>query len=314
MNRPLFAFLLLFLGGCYSAHEKIEPKVAYTVQDRYLQSLPSPFPPLSEREKEEPWGREYLIGLSFAHALDLYQAITAFKRSEILLASTNLERRSELFYDTLLCYYLGKKYSDVVETFEKSPLQNANARFPAFCDLLVILYDSYLQINDLHRAALILETLRKFYPEAAETLTLYSSLSQGNVESIETLSETYPERSYLRDFLTTYRDQKKSVAKAQFFNAALPGAGYLYIGQGQTALTAFLINGLFIAASWYFFESGNTPAGIIFTSFELGWYFGGIYGAKEEAKAYNERIYERIASPMMTREKLFPVLTLKYAF
>ena len=92
------------------------------------------------------------------------------------------------------------------------------------------------------------------------------------------------------------------------------GAGYFYLGQKQSGITALLLNGLFIGASVYFFEDGNIPAGIIFTSFEAGWYFGGIYGAGLEAKYYNERLYESMATPMMHRERLFPILMLNYAF
>ena len=59
--------------------------MSYAVQDKYLLSLPSPFEPLSEEEKAQDWGKEIQIGFSFAHELDLYQAITAFKRAEFLL-------------------------------------------------------------------------------------------------------------------------------------------------------------------------------------------------------------------------------------
>ena len=53
---------------------------------------------------------------------------------------------------------------------------------------------------------------------------------------------------------------------------------------------------------------------MIFAGFEMGWYFGGIYGAGEEAKFYNERVYEAYATPMMNQRKLFPALSLQYAF
>jgi hypothetical protein len=64
----------------------------------------------------------------------------------------------------------------------------------------------------------------------------------------------------------------------------------------------------------YFFETGNIPAGAIFTSFEAGWYFGGIYGGGLEAKAYNERLYESLATPVLMKENLFPGLMIRYAF
>ena len=94
----------------------------------------------------------------------------------------------------------------------------------------------------------------------------------------------------------------------------LPGAGYLYVGQKQSAVTAFLLNGLFIAAAVHFFCKWEIAAGVITTSFEAGWYFGGIYGAGESAKLYNERVYEDLAYPALNRNGLFPVLMLQYGF
>jgi len=49
-------------------------------------------------------------------------------------------------------------------------------------------------------------------------------------------------------------------------------------------------------------------------SFEAGWYFGGIYGAGEEAKYYNERVYEKEANALLNEKKLFPVLMLGHSF
>ena len=86
------------------------------------------------------------------------------------------------------------------------------------------------------------------------------------------------------------------------------------MGQQQTAITALLINGLFIASSVYFFKNGPVSAGIVTASFEAGWYFGGIYGGAAQAKLYNERLYERMANPMMNQQRLFPVFRLEYAF
>ena len=84
--------------------------------------------------------------------------------------------------------------------------------------------------------------------------------------------------------------------------------------QRLTPATAFLLNGLFIAAAYQFFHRGHIVAGIITTSFEAGWYFGGIYGAGEEAKYYNERIYECNAAQILHQHSLFPVLMLRHAF
>lgn len=297
--------------GCHRVPDDIEPKIDYAIQDRYLQSLPSPFSPLKDSEKAQPWGQEAQIGFALAHELDLYQAITAFKRAQILLPPGEKTRKLEFDYEIFLCYYMGKRYNDVTYTFEHSDLRFADQEFPAFCDLLLILYDSYTKLSHFERAEQIESLIRYYYPEIEKKLLLSQTLLKGNIPALETMREESPT---VDTILTQYSEEKKSISTAQWLNTALPGAGYYYVGQKQTALTAFLLNGLFIGATYYFFHQGNIPAGIIFTSFEAGWYFGGIYGAGEEAKYYNERLYERIATPIMNREGLFPVFMIKHAF
>lgn len=299
------------MAGCHRVPDKIEPQIDYAVQDRYLQNLPSPFAPLTEQEMGEPWGKEAMIGFAFAHQLDLYQAITAFKRAQILLPAKEKTRRLEFEYEILLCYYFGKKYDDVTYTFEHSDLRFADQEFPAFRDLLLILYDSYMHLDKPERADQMRNLIRYYYPETEEKILVSTALVNADIDQLEPLSSESPP---VRTILDDYYKQKKSVSKAQWLSTVFPGAGYLYVGQRQSAATAFLLNGLFIGASYYFFHQGNIPAGIIFTSFEAGWYFGGIYGAGEEAKFYNERLYERIATPIMNREGLFPALMISHAF
>ncbi len=306
--------LLLCLTACHRVEDKIEPKMSFVVQDRYLKMLPSPFAPLSFAEKEHAWGTEYQIGIAFARQVDLYQAITAFKRAEILVPDSHKERKLEMQYEIFLCYYIGKKYQEALTYFEQSQLPYITEDFPAKHDLFVILYDCYEQLGECAKAEQVLESMKTAYPSTGKKLTISSALTSGNIDTLEQLSLEYPSETYLQNILNSYSVQKKSVGKAQALNAILPGAGYLYLGQNQSAITAFLLNGLFITATYYFYHEGNIAAGVIFTSFEAGWYFGGIYGGGEEAKFYNERTYEKIVAPVMNREHLFPILTLKYAF
>lgn len=305
--------LSLLLGACHSRHDDLEPKISHAIQERYLKQLPSPFPPLSPEERAQDWGKEMLIGQSFARELDLYQALTAFKRAAILVPE-NSERKLEIEYEILLCYYYGKKLKDVVYTFENSPLRGIDDKFPACRDLLIILYETYEQTNEPYKAQQMLQTLHQLYPETAENLNISTALIHGNIQTVEKLSKEYPDRPYLGTLIDHYNAQKKSPSTAQALNAFIPGAGYFYLGQTQSGFTALLLNGLFIAAATHFFVEGHIAAGAIFTSFEAGWYFGGILGAGLETKLYNERVYERAATPIMNQERLFPVLMLQYAF
>lgn len=311
MNKFLFLFCLLIFSSCHRNRENLEPKICFAVQDRYLKQLPAPFPPLTEEEKRQDWGKEYLIGISFARTLDLYQAVTAFRRADILAPEHFDKRKLEIQYEILLSYYFGQRYQEVIDAFNNSKLSKVDDNFPAFQDLLVILYDSYGQLGQEDKAQQILQIIQRYYPETYEKLLISSALLDADFPRLESFSEQNPQLTQLLD---NYQSGEKSVAKTKFFNAVLPGSGYLYIGQKQTALTAFLVNGLFIAAAVHFFQKGQIAAGIITSSFEAGWYFGGIYGAGQETKFYNQRLYERNATPMMNQCKLFPALMLNYGF
>lgn len=295
--RLLIGFVSLSATSFLVASE-IEPKIEYTVHERYLKSLPSPFSPLTPEEKETQWGSEYTIGMHFAKNLDFYRAITAFRRAEIL--TTSDERKLEAQYETLLNYYLGKRYKEAEQAFDESNLATVSINFPAFHDLLVILYDTYYQQMSPEKTAHILNLISEFFPDTHKNLLQYTSLKEAkNVD---------------HPIWIAYQENKKSPLIAPLLNALIPGTGYLYLGQIQTAITALLVNGLFIAAAIFFFKRKAYAAALIFLSFEAGWYFGGIHGGKTGAKFYNERIYEQIATPYMNREGIFPIYQLKHAF
>jgi hypothetical protein len=309
MNK--YALLFVLLVGCYRVPDKIEPQINYVVQDNYIKSLSAAFIPLTTIERNSSWGEEYTIGLAFARELDLYRAISTFKRASILIPHKLTERKQEIDYFILYCFYLGNKYRDVINAFENSSLRTVNGNFPAYHDLLIILYESYMKTDDIEKADGILELIDETFPETAKKLEVSTALTTGHIEALDQIRVDDPSLSAL---MTAYDKEKKSIAKAQLYNTFLPGAGYAYVGQKQSAFTAFTLNALFIAAAVEFFRHGYIAAGIITTTFESGWYFGGIYGAGEAAKLYNERIYEKKAYALLGNEKRFPILMLRYGF
>lgn len=329
--------VFLCATSCYHVPRKLEPEITYAAQDSYIKSLPPPFSPLSEEEKNTHWGQEYTIGLAFAEDLDLYRAISTFKRAEILISDQSIDRKNELQYLMVLSYYLAKKYDDAIYIFEHSELKEVRHSFSAYHDLLLILYESYRENNEPKKAEYIYTLIKGSFPETAEKLAVSTAYLQGDLVSLTDYSaslgqavgtlkdELADPTSYtslalvkkkaasVNQTLDYYTKNKKSIAKAELLNI-LPGAGYLYVGQKQTAVTAFLLNGLFIAATAHFFHKGEYAAGIITAGFEAGWYFGGIYGAGEAAKLYNERLYEKKVYETMSTDALFPVLQLNYGF
>ncbi|MFA5250388.1 MAG: tetratricopeptide repeat protein [Parachlamydiales bacterium] len=312
--KSLFLFLFLLLASaCYKVPSQIEPKLSYNCKVQELKNFSHTFPPLSGSEKNSDWGKEYTIALAFAKKLDLYRAISTFERADILVPPELSSRKEAIEYYILLCYYLAQKYDPLLEYFRQSELSHVDKSFLAFEDLLIILYESYLQTQEMAEAQKVQKVIEENFPETAQKLKLSAALIDADFKTLNRLKQ---EKSFafLSPFLENYELKKKSVNKAKLFNALLPGAGYLYLGQNKSALTALLLNSLFIAAAYEFFHKGYTAAGIITVSFEAGWYFGGINGAGEEAKYYNEQLYQKEAAALMQKERLFPFFNLKYTF
>lgn len=308
---PPILFLLCvlsLLSGCQQNSCQFEPTIVYVPPARLVEDLPSAFPPLSPQELRQDWGKELIIANGFALENDFYRAITGYKRALFLIPPKYPERRFQIEYGIMQSYYRAGKYCETIETFDHSTLTNVPDTFPAYDDLLIILQDSYTEIGQPEKACKILSLIESRNRCTAEKLELSQSLRSADFNC---LTQNDP---LTCGFLASYQQQAKSVQKAQLLNAILPGAGYLYVGQGKTALTSFAINALFIAAAYQFFHHGNVAAGIITASLETGWYFGGINGAGLAAKAYNECIYSNAAKELMLQERLFPILMLNYAF
>ena len=306
-----FAFML---ASCQPNSNELEPSICYVPPMRFVEETPSAFDPLSRAEKAEDWGKEVIIADTFAREMDLYRAITGYKRAEILLPSSYVERRLQIEYNIILCYYLGCRYIDAIEIFECSDLTKLSCSFPGFSNVLIMMYDCYQKVEREDKAEAILKMIEKFSPETACELKLYTGFVEGDLDCVEMIScERSPETA-MNLFLEEYHCQAKSVRKAQILNAVLPGAGYYYVGQKKAALTSFVINTLFTAAAYQFFNRGYIAAGLITTSIELGWYFGGINGAGLAAKAYNERFYSDMGKEALMKDRLFPILMFETAF
>lgn len=298
---------LLLLAGCDYAPKAMAPKLSYSIHDKALANLPSAFPSLSDEEKRAPWGVEYQIGKGFAKKLDLYRAITAFERAK-LLAPPNHSRISEIDYQILLSYYLGRRYKEIEQLLDTSPLAKADARFAAFHDLLIILYDCQMQLGREERACQILELLQSQSPDTYNHLLIGATLQQADLARLRRFA--IPQ---LAPLLDTYDSRRKSPKLAGILSG-IPGAGYLYVGQRQTAVTALLINGLFIWATITFFRRRLIALAILLGSFAIGWYGGGIYGASRQAVLYNERLFEEVATPLMNQHRYFPIHQIRHAF
>lgn len=315
MNRIISLFMLGVIAmtqmGCKPNCDTFRPIITCPLPCYNISTMPSAFPPIEEKEE---WARELLIGNVFARESDFYRAITSYKRALILLPSEKTDRRMQLEYDLILCYYLGNKPQEALNIFEEGTISQATTSFPAFNQLLLIIYDSYLQTHQEEKAACVLQAIQQFSPESAEDLTLYKTLKKGDIQESRSLIAERCDRDQIMKDFTFYDQFAKSPSKARALNAILPGAGYYYVGERKSALTSFIINTLFTFAAYQFFHHGYPAAGAITASLEMGWYFGGINGAGIEANAFNSRLYERVSKKILTDRTCFPVLMFETSF
>jgi len=84
-------------------------------------------------------------------------------------------------------------------------------------------------------------------------------------------------------------NQKKKRPTLAALISVVPGLGYAYTGNKQTALSAFLLNGLLAYGTYTTIKSGNYGLAAITGIFGLSFYIGNIYGSAQSAKRWNEQ-------------------------
>jgi tetratricopeptide (TPR) repeat protein len=117
--------------------------------------------------------------------------------------------------------------------------------------------------------------------------------------------------------------RRKSPLLAGVLSGILPGAGHLYAGKPLQALTAFLLNGLFLTGAAYAFHEGFEATAIILLYFETGWYLGTINSATTVARQFNlqqqqqrlSALHDTYALPVLSLPALqTPGLGLRFTF
>lgn len=70
--------------------------------------------------------------------------------------------------------------------------------------------------------------------------------------------------------------------------SVIPGAGYAYTKQYQTAITSLLINSVLAYATYTCIKRDNYGMAALSGIFSLTFYFGNILGAGKSANRYNQ--------------------------
>ena len=94
---------------------------------------------------------------------------------------------------------------------------------------------------------------------------------------------------------------RKSPVAAGAMSAFLPGSGYAYAGRPRDVLTAFLVNGLFIAGTVVAIEDENYPAAVLLGGVGIPFYLGNIYGSADAARKWNLGIAQDLRKELALR-------------
>jgi hypothetical protein len=161
-----------------------------------------------------------------------------------------------------------------------------------------LLYKSYFRLGDFDRADAIADDLLENdrLPEADPT---HREIAACQVWSLTERERPAAARQlwerYLKDETTDPYPSADSTPgfinpdKAERYAMILPGAGFLLSRQYEKAVVSFLLNALFIAGSYHYFNHQQyATAGLLFF-FEIGWYRGGINASSEAAVAANQQ-------------------------
>lgn len=294
--------MMVGMLGCKTQTQPITPNINYEPKTKTVAELPSPFKPLTATEKHQDDTKELLIGTTLAKEGDLFRACINLKRAEILAKDASSDRLPQIEYSLCLAYYLAQKYDMVIQTFEQSSLKTTLESFVAAREMELMLHDAYLRKMQPQQAEQMVAALEKKYPTDTYATQLYDEAMRMQWKKLPA------------EFTETYTQKMVSVRKAKVYNALIPGWGYCYVGQYKTGATAFLLNALFLVATYEFCTHGCPAAGIITAGFECGWYFGGIRGAEEAALRYNRHLYDTMAKSMLVEQKAFPILQFHYGF
>lgn len=123
-------------------------------------------------------------------------------------------------------------------------------------------------------------------------MILLSLLLDKSNEDMKKMLDQYQLSSdqYIMSMVEEYHTQNFKSPTTAGALAIIPGAGHLYIGRKRDALSAFIINGLFIWGAIESFDNNHNGLGVLLVAFGSGWYAGNIYSAINGSHKHNRKI------------------------
>jgi len=180
--------------------------------------------------------------------------------------------KPEILYQLATVYYNLDNYDKALEIVNKSLVNTDNkylkAKSLSFQGVL------YAHQYDWKNALSTFESL--------DTNTFSNAISK---DKIRILKSSLPLK------------QKKPAVAALL--SIIPGAGYAYSGHKQTAISAFIINGLLTYATYSNLKNKNYGMSALTGVFNLSFYIGNIYGSSKSAMRYNSNQKQNLCNKLI---------------
>jgi outer membrane protein assembly factor BamD (BamD/ComL family) len=239
------------------------------------------------------------IADAFMEEGEYYRAVTEYKKFLILFPDS--PRADYASFEIGMAYFKGEEYGAAARSFLAM-----RDKYPESAYSIQAVYlegSSQWKLKNYDRARVALESLVEENPDseyAPRSLVVIclAALDENKAEvsrqALTRFLDRYPEHPGEENVkeaavqLDRYQGlPEKSPELAGFLSAILPGAGYFYAEHYGDGITAFLINGLFIAGTVAAINQENYAVAGIVGGIGVPFYLGNIYGSANAAKKWN---------------------------
>ena len=239
------------------------------------------------------------IADAFMEEGEYYRAVTEYKKFLILFPDS--AKADYASFEIAMAYFKGEEYGAAARSFlalrEKYPDSGYAIRAGYLGGV------SQWKLKNYDRARAALEALFEQHPEseyAPRSLVVIclAALDENKAEvsrqALNRFLDRYPGNpgeEHVKEAivqLDRYQElPEKSPVLAGVMSAILPGSGYIYAEHYGDGITAFLINGLFIAGTVTAIHQENYAVAGIVGGVGVPFYLGNIYGSANAAKKWN---------------------------
>jgi tetratricopeptide (TPR) repeat protein len=239
------------------------------------------------------------IADAFMKEGEYYRAVTEYKKFLILFPDSG--KADYASFEIAMAYFKGEEYGAAARSF-----QAMREKYPESSYAIQAGYlegSSQWKLKNYDRARMALEALVEQHPQseyAPRSLVVIclAALDENKAEvsrqALKRFLDQYPGHPGVQNVkeaavqLDRYQElPEKSPELAGFLSAILPGSGYIYAEHYGDGITAFLINGLFIAGTITAIHQENYGVAGIVGGVGVPFYLGNIYGSANAAKKWN---------------------------